>query len=310
VKLRLETIGRYRWKRRRLSIIVAGLLSLFCVGAIAPTAWADEPAAAQAPDKAVYTAFNPTPNDLERAFCTDRPTKSTGACTVDAGHFQLETDLINLTIDRSGGQDVNTVLFTNPTLKFGLTNSIDIEANLAPYERVETRDRTTGASTHAGGVGDLYLRAKLNLAGDDAGDFALAVSPFIKAPTAARGLGNGAVEEGLVAPMSWNLPQNWSLTVDPEADALKNSADGGRHLNLSGLVSLSRPLDKALTLSLELWSDLEFDPRRTVRQYSFDLGAAWISPRQPNFQLDCGLNLGLNSATPTVQVYTGVSQRY
>ena len=30
----------------------------------------------------------------------------------------------------------------------------------------------------------------------------------------------------------------------------------------------------------------------------------------PNVQLDVGANFGLNSATPAVQVYTGLSQRF
>jgi hypothetical protein len=229
---------------------------------------------------------------------------------VDAGHVQLESDVFNVTLDRSGGQNTNTFLFSNPTLKLGLTNTMDIEVNLTPYEQVYVRDRLSGVKTHDQGVGDLYLRSKLSLIGADGGDIAVTFSPFVKLPTAAHGLGDGAVEEGFIVPMSFNLPQNWALTVDPEVDALKNTADDGRHLNLSGLISFSRPVDKSLTLSLELWSDVNIDPRGTVRQYSFDIGAAWISPRRPNLQLDCGVNFGLNGATPAAQVYTGVSQRF
>ncbi len=229
---------------------------------------------------------------------------------MDAGHFQIESDVFNVTLDRSGGENTNTFLFSNPTLKLGLTNTTDIEVNLTPYEQVDIRDRLSGAKTHAEGVGDLYLRGKLSLMGTDGGDIAVTFSPFVKLPTAAHGLGDGAVEEGFLVPMSFNLPQNWALTVDSEVDALKNAADNGRHLNLSGLISFSRPVDKSLTLSLELWSDVNIDPRGTVRQYSFDLGAAWISPRRPNLQFDCGVNFGLNSATPAAQFYTGVSQRF
>ncbi len=222
----------------------------------------------------------------------------------------VESDLFNATFDRSGGQTTNTYIFSNPTLKLGVTNTADVEINLAPYERVDSRDRFTGVQTRAEGVGDLYLRGKLSLIGDDGGDFAVTLSPFVKLPTAAHGLGDGVVEEGLVIPITLNLPQNWSLTLDPEVDALENSDDHGRHANLSGLISLSRPLDKSLTVSLELWSDMNIDPHRTVRQYSFDLGAAWIPPRRPNLQLDCGVNFGLNSVTPAAQFYTGVSQRF
>lgn len=284
--------------------------SVFLFGLTPEQASADASATGSTPDKSAYTLLNPTPTALERSFCTDRPTKSTGPCTVDAGHFQLESDVFNATFDRSGGQNTHTFLFSNPTLKIGITDTADLEASLTPYERIDTLDRFTGVRTHAQGVGDLYVRGKLNLMGDDDGAFALALSPFVKLPTAAHGLGDGAVEEGVILPMSLSLPQNWALTVDPEVDALKNGADNGRHLNLSGLVGVSRPLDKIATLSLELWSDVNIDPRGTVRQYSFDLGAAWVWPRRPNFQLDCGVNFGLNSATPAAQLYTGVSQRF
>jgi hypothetical protein len=218
--------------------------------------------------------------------------------------------VFNATLDRSGGLNTNTFLFTNPTLKVGVTNTADLEVNVTPYEQINVRDRLTGVETHAQGVGDLYIRGKLNLIGDDGGDFALTLDPFVKAPTAAHGLGDGAVEEGLVIPMSFNLPQNWALTIDPEIDSFKNAADNGRHLNLSGLINFSHPVNKSVTLSVELWSDMNIDPQRTVRQYSFDLAAAWIVPRQPNLQLDCGVNFGLNSVTPAAQLYTGLSQRF
>jgi hypothetical protein len=41
---------------------------------------------------------------------------------------------------------------------------------------------------------------------------------------------------------------------------------------------------------------------------SFDTALAWVFI--PNVQLDVGANFGLTSATPAVQVYTGLSQRF
>jgi hypothetical protein len=118
------------------------------------------------------------------------------------------------------------------------------------------------------------------------------------------------VEAGLIVPIQVNLPAGWSLTLDPEIDALKNTADNGRHVNLAGLLSFSHAAGKELTLSVEVWSDIDIDPQATVRQYSFDLGAAWIPQSRPNFQLDGGVNIGLNNVTPGVQAYVGVSQRF
>jgi hypothetical protein len=273
-------------------------------------AMADDAPATPPPDKSGFTLFNPTPDTDERSFCTDRPTKSTGTCTVDAGHFQIESDVFNATIDRSFGVDTDTYLFTNPTLKLGVTNTIDVELNMVPFEEVDVKDRRTGVRTRMEGVGDLFGRVKINLLGDDGGDVAFALEPFVKAPTASGGLGNGAVEEGLIAPIQINLPLNWSLTVDPEADLLKNALGNGRHANFSYLFSFSRSVSKTLTLSAEFWSDINLDPQGTVRQYSFDLGAAWIPQSHPNFQLDGGVNIGQNNATPGVQAYLGVSQRF
>lgn len=276
--------------------------------AFANVAAADDAAPAPAADKSGYTVFNPTPAADERGFCTDRPTKSTGACTVDAGHLQYESDLFNDTYDRSGGVTTQAWLYTNPTLKLGLTNTLDVEVNVAPWETITTNDH--GAKTSVSGVGDLYFKAKLSLIGDDGGDVAIALAPYIKAPTARPGIGNGAVEGGLIVPLVFNLPQGWQLTVDPEADVLANQAGGGAHVNLAGLLCVSHPLSKTLTASAEVWTDANFDPAGVVHQYSADLGLAWVPASHPNIQLDGGVNLGLNSATPAAQVYVGLSQRF
>jgi hypothetical protein len=280
-------------------------LSLLAVSA----AWADDPAP-PAPDKSGYTLFNPTPDDQLRSLCTDRPTKSTSPCTVDAGHWQVESDVYNYTTQTSGGVTTTTELVTNPTLKLGVTNWLDLEANIAPYERVSTHDSASGVTTTAGGVGDLFLRAKFSLLGDDGGAVGFALEPFVKIPTAGRTIGNGVVEEGILAPIQLSLPANWQLVIDPELDSLANAVGTGHHVNTSGLLSFSYPATKTVTVSLEVWGDENFDPAGTVRQASFDLGAAWIPAKSPTFQLDGGVNLGLNRATPGAQAYVGVSHRF
>jgi len=45
------------------------------------------------PDKSDYSLFDPTPDNQMRSFSTDRPPKANSPYTVDAGHFQYETDL-------------------------------------------------------------------------------------------------------------------------------------------------------------------------------------------------------------------------
>jgi hypothetical protein len=181
---------------------------------------------------------------------------------------------------------------------------------VAPYERVAVHDSASGVTTTASGVGDLFLKAKLSLLGDDGGAVGFAIVPYVKVPTAREGVGNGAVEEGILAPIQISLPANWSLVIDPEYDELANAVGSGQHGNVSSLLSFGYPITKTVTLSLELWGDANFDPAGTVKQASFDLGAAWIPAKMQNFQLDGGVNLGLNHATPAAQAYLGVSRRF
>ena len=243
-------------------------------------------------------------------LCTDRPTKASAPCTVPTGRFQIESDAFNVTFDRTGGVDTHTYFFTDPTLKLGVTSKLDVEASLAPLVEITTFDRASGATTRDAGVGDLYLRAKLNLAGDG-GDaaFGIAIVPYVKIPTARTPIGDGAVEFGVQAPTSISLPAKFSLSLDPEIDLLKNAADSGRHANMINLIGISRPFG-AVTFAGEFWSDVDFDPTGTVTQYSGDVAVSWIPSRHKTYQIDGGLNFGLNRVTPTIQAYIGVSHRF
>lgn len=291
--------------------LLATLIAL-AVPTMAVSQEAPAPAApaAPAPDKSGFTLFDPTPEADLRALCTDRPTKSTGPCTVDAGHLQIESDVVNGVYDHSGGMNTTTTLYTNPTVKLGLTNTLDTELNIVPYETISTRDRATGRRTSLGGVGDVFVRMKWNLMGDDGGNVAVAIVSYVKFPTAEPPIGDGAVEEGVIAPVSINLPMSWQLVIDPEVDMLRNAADNGRHINASGLLSFTRPFTKTISLSAEIWTDVNFDPTGKVTQVSADFGAAWIPAAHPNFQLDGGVNFGLNRVTPAAQLYLGVSRRF
>jgi len=152
------------------------------------------------------------------------------------------------------------------------------------------------------------VRAKINLWGNDGGSSAAALIPYVKAPSAPIGIGNGAAEEGLIAPLALTLPNNFTLLLIPEVDAFKDSADDGRHANLIFDINLSREVIKNVTAYVELWSDYNDDPIVKTTQVSFDTALSWIV--LSNVQLDVGANFGLNSATPAVQVYTGLSQRF
>jgi hypothetical protein len=303
---------------RAVSCIIAAATALAWVAGSARAQSADPPVVKKAvkaskdkakPDKNQYWLLNPVPAEQMRSFNTDRPTKANVPYTVDAGHFQYETDLVNFTHQVIGSvhTNTNTIMAPNPTFKVGVTNNADVEVNV-PVAGIHTFGSSTVPSSTVWGIGDTFVRAKVNLWGNDGGSSAAALIPFVKAPSAPIGIGNGAVEEGLIAPLALSLPHDFILLLVPEIDALKNGVDNSRHGNFIFDVNLSREVTKNVTAYVELWSDYNDDPAVKTTQASFDVALAWVVI--PNVQLDVGANFGLNSVTPAVQVYTGLSQRF
>lgn len=181
---------------------------------------------------------------------------------------------------------------------------------MVPFAVVTVGDPAGGRSQTFTGVGDLYLKAKWNLVPAGSGAVAFTLAPFLKLPTAKTPIGNGAVEGGVIAPMSLDLPLGLSLTIDPEIDILRDEEGSGYHINTSGLLSFSRAIGSEFTASAEVWSNVNLEPSGQVTQASVDLGLAWIPRRRPSLQLDGGVNLGFTAVTPGVQAYVGISHRF
>ncbi|MCD0246861.1 transporter [Xanthomonas melonis] len=242
----------------------------------------------------------------EAPLCTDRPTKANATCTVPAGAWQLETDIGNYARDTQPGTRTETSYFTNPTLKYGVSDRIDLQLNWAPQLQVRSTDRATGERSSLSGGGDLYLRMKARIYQSDTASVALL--PFVKAPTARTGLGNDSWEGGLAVPISFVLPRSFSLTFGPELDWLADSDGSGKHVAIVNLINLARPLTPRLSMAVELWSSINRDPAQTIEQASADIAATYLL--NPLLQLDVGANFGLNERTPDAQLYMGLSHRF
>jgi hypothetical protein len=59
---------------------------------------------------------------LRRPYKTDRPSKTDSPYTVDAGVFQIESDVWNWTLDYEKGVRTRTWIIGNSNFKLGLTN--------------------------------------------------------------------------------------------------------------------------------------------------------------------------------------------
>jgi hypothetical protein len=260
-------------------------------------------AAPGAPDKTGFTLFNATPLDEMRAFETDRPGRSNSPYTVDAGHFQYETDLFVWSFANAGGVTTRLFAVADPVLKLGVLTNTDVEVAFGGYQTLRSTVRSTKTVLDADGIGDVDIRIKQNLLGNEGG---LAVIPSMKIPTSSHYLGNNQVEGGLIATLQFNLPLDLSLILMSEVDLLKNAADSGKHANFTNLISLAHPIHGNLSGSLEFAAAVGTDaatlPAQTV---DFTLSYALT----PNLQIDAAFYVGLDRGAPARTAYIGLSQR-
>jgi hypothetical protein len=281
-----------------------GMLGL-CVAGLPGTAVGQEPVTAVPPDKAAYHLFNPTPRALMRDLSTDRPDTTESPFTVDAGHVQLELSFVDLAFDDTGRVESRALSVSPLLLKVGLTNDIDIALGIDPYTRIRSEDSTTETTTE--GFGDTVVRLKFNLCGNDAGDSAFALMPFVKIPTASDGLGNDELEGGLILPYSFALSEGWSLGLMAEADLIRDAANQGYVIDFVHTATVGRGIIGDLSGYVEYAGFYNLNADEDYRAY-FDAGLTY--GLTSDLQLDAGIRVGLTDAAEDFGLFTGIAWRY
>lgn len=266
---------------------------------------------AAGPDKSGHHLLHPVPREQLRELNTDRPDKTESPYTVDAGHFQLELDLVSYTHDRdqSSGGDTRTDAFAVMplNLKAGLLPNVDLQVILETYHHVRIHDRAANTVDRHAGFGDVTTRLKVNLWGNDGGRTAFALMPFVKFPSNQDGLGNSSVEGGLILPLAVELPHGFSLGLMTEVDCLRNDAGPGQHASFVNSITLSHDLLGPLGGYVEFFSEVSTE-RNTPWVGTVDLGLTW--GLTANLQLDAGINVGVTKSADDLNPFIGLSVRF
>ena len=261
-----------------------------------------------APDKRGYTFFQPTPQEFMRELSTDRPDKTESPYTVDSGHFQLEMDFANFTAADTGGVRTRAWNVAPINLKIGLLNQIDLQFIFDGYLHVRAHDEKARPETMTrSGVGDFTTRLKVNLWGDDGGKTAFAVLPFVKFPTNTNGLGNNAVEGGILFPLAVKLPADFDLGTEVGVGIFRNGEDDGRHGEFIQSVTVGHAVVGKLSGYAELFSNLSTQ-RHAGWIGTVDAGVSYLVT--DNIQLDAGCNFGVTQAADDFNPFTGISIRF
>ncbi len=279
-------------------ILPAFVLSFCLVQGIAGAAENDA-------DKSAFNLFNPVPQELMRELQPDRPDATENPHTVDAGHFQLEMDFANFTYNQSDRETVHAWNIAPLNLKLGLLNNVDLQLVYDNYFHIHTQDRATGTATQSG-FGDFTTRLKINLWGNDSGQTAFALLPYVKFPTSTDHLGNDAVEGGIIFPLAVELPANFELGMEGGAGIFQNENGNGRHAEFIASITIDHAIVGHLSGYLEFFSNISTE---THSQWigTADLGLEYLLTK--NVQLDCGCNVGLTPAADTAHAFTGITFR-
>lgn len=256
-------------------------------------------------DKWQFTLFNPTPRDAMREFSPDRPDVTESPYTVDAGHFQFETSLFSYTHSRFHEQqsDLNQVLgFSN--MKVGLLNNMDLEFILDPYDNLLTRTPEKVVRTQGGGP--MGLRLKTNLFGNDSGNVAGALLPFIFFPTGPDALSSNHVEGGFIVPFAVKLPAGFDLGTEVAFDFVRNAANDGYGVDFTHTLTISHDIIGKLAGYVEY---VGVSPHGTGQTFAPSIGAGLTYALTRNMEFDTGMNVGLAESAPDINVFVGLTFR-
>ena len=283
---------------------------------VLPAFATDAPTSSPAPvDKWRYTIFNPVPGDQLRDMGTDRPNKTNGPTTIDAGHVQFEIGAFDYLYyrDRYRGDNVRSDQFNfgQTDARIGVTNDIEINVVIDPVTAVRSTDFNTRQSSRAVGFGDTVVGGKLNLFGNEGGNgvwaTAVGIQPQIKFPTARASLGNGHAEAEVGIPVAVNLPADIHLEAETIVGWERNSADTGDVTGWQNSIAIDRSFFTRYDFFVEYWSHASTERRRESPQ-TIDVGVVYTL--DDHTQLDTGVNFGLNHATQNIEWTVGLSVRF
>lgn len=246
----------------------------------------------------------------ERPMTTDRPDKTESAFTLAPSVFQFETTIYAITKDESDstGEKIENRLESigDFQIRAGVSENSEIQLLMPAYQF--QREERNGSKSYASGAGDLTLRYRKNLMGNESeGPFAWAVMPYLKLPTGAKNFTNDMAEGGVMFPLAMKISELWSLGSMLNIGSFYTSEEDKRRTDYITTLSLSRSLSDTLSSFFEIYSQTS-DDQSLGAISTFDLGVTW--QQTPDVQWDVGAYLGLTEDADDQSIFTGVAIRF
>ncbi|WP_375416987.1 transporter [uncultured Hymenobacter sp.] len=242
-------------------------------------------------DSAHFSWRKPVPRHRLRELQPDRPGVTENPFTVDAGHVQLEVDVLRLRNSAAGADERRrTWQVGYSIIKLGLSRrtAVHLELPLYNVQKALPALPSEGPPRRAG-FGDVVLRLKHNFLGDlQDGSLGMAVIGYVRLPSGGA-VGEGAAEYGLVLPIDIELSDQANLEAQLETDLNYDRDHARRYVRLVPSVALEYDFAKKLGLVVETVTQWDTEQRRWLA--SFNIAPIFMLTK--NLQLDLGTHRAL-----------------
>ncbi len=249
-----------------------------------------------------HTLFYPVPKDEMKEMETDRPDATESAYTVEAGHFQMETDLFKHVRNRNNEMLSTGNVFNLGNYKLGLTERMDIQLVVPTYVSNRTRDLSTNKIiSKTAGFDDITLRLKYNLWGNSGGKSALAVLPFLSFPTSS--FSHNGIQGGIIFPFAIELNEGLNFGTQAGLEIVKED-DNRYHPDFLYSFTFGKSISAKVNVFAEAFAS--YSPYLNNTDVYANGGV--IVSISKNFNVDAGFNYGINKEADKI-FFTGFSFR-
>ncbi|HEX7930978.1 MAG TPA: transporter [Sphingomicrobium sp.] len=237
----------------------------------------------------------------DRDFCANRPGLGTPACTLAPGRAMIEVGLAGWDHTTDSASIEDQVTLGDALLRVGVTETTEVQIGVASHVIDRIKDRASGLVARTTGIGDGTFAVRQSLSGPNG---KIAVQAFVSTPLK----GGGPASFGMLVPAGFDLPSGFELDLTPELDLAANESANGHHLAWGGVVGLSHPLGKQVSLTGEVAAFRDDDPAGHSTDARVAGSIAWqVSDR---FQLDFEADAGLSSGAPDRSLLVGLAWQF
>jgi hypothetical protein len=246
-------------------------------------------------------ALVPPAGATDRPLSTDRPDRTESPYSVPKGWMQFEADVVSHGRIEGIDESVTGTSVCAFNAKYGVTPRLDLQLLFTPWLRVRS-EQTGLPTTEDSGTGQVGLRAKFNVTGNDNGRSAMAVLPFAFVPTR----GDAIIDNttwGMVAPVAIGLGGDRAMSAMLGFTRVENDKTW-----LISSLALGSPIAGDLAGFIEMYVSRAGFETEALDDATVDVGLTFAPG--PDWQLDAGLYRGLTDNTEDWRVFLGASARF